>query len=581
MRSIVLPALMTAAVVANIVIVGYVFSGDSGTPDHLLFYDANTRVRDEVVLDDQFTDDKQYEVRNLRSLGVPANKNPGSGYEPDHRDFHYTVYRIQRARGEPRHESVNKIVQDQFGTIRVQVREPDVMLVPAFKALAAPAPDAPSLTELNDNVIDHYTCYYVTTRGPFPRQVVTVTDQFIDPLRLGVTEEAEVMRPRLLCAPTKKTHDGTEFPINNPEGEEGPHLMCYQISLLDDEDDEDEIDVWVGDQFIQEEIDVRTERPRTLCVPAEKSDPEGSEQPGPPFTPSEQLGPPSIPIEEGNNVITAGVGLYGDRDSLPPGEPGVLQPGDIVFDVPQQATIQQVLLYWAGREGDPDRDDAPQSPPDQSTIQVNNADVTGQKIAEVLLEGPNDIIVAYRTDITDMGLVSQGDNTLNISGDPFVNFLHDGAGLVVITDDDDNQPHVELRDGVDAAFINASTPQQQVTVPQTFTFPAADFDRAANLTVFVSQVAERVPEGLDTFRTSNVVVDVGGSVLEFPNVLQSHDGLNWDTLTLPVTIPAGVDSLTVHIDSGSVAPIPPDFSSSGPAAFQWIAAILAVTEGRG
>jgi hypothetical protein len=288
---------------------------------------------------------------------------------------------------------------------------------------------------------------------------------------------------------------------------------------------------------------------------------------------SEELFPPSIPIEEGSNAITAGVGLFGGE--------GNLKSDVIEFSVPQGADIEQVILYWAGREGDPDSGDAPDSPSDESTIQVNDEDVTGDKFAEVFLEGPNDIVVAYRADITSLDLVSEGENDLEISGDPFVNFLHDGAGIVVITDGDDTERTIAIRDGVDSAFSGASASEQQVTVPQTFSFPSADSERTAELTLFVSQVAERVHEGQDTFRTNNVIVEIGDNEVEFPNQLQSNDGLNWDTLTLTGPIPAGVDSLTVRIDSGSDAPIASGFTDSAPAAFQWIAAILTVTEAGG
>jgi hypothetical protein len=50
-----------------------------------------------------------------------------------------------------------------------------------------------------------------------------------------------------------------------------------------------------------------------------------------------------------------------------------------------------------------------------------------------------------------------------------------------------------------------------------------------------------------------VVLEIGDNVVELPNMLQSHDGLNWDTLTLSGPIPAGVSSLTVHLESGSIA----------------------------
>lgn len=271
MNNLAVPVLVIAALVVSMITVGSVFSGDSGAPDHLLFYGAKANVKDQVVLDDQFADDKKFEVKGLRGLGVPTDKNPGSGYEPDHPNFHYTTYKIKRSKGEPKHEKVNKIVKDQFGTLQLEVRGPVAILVPAFKTLAAPAPVAPTLGELSANVVDHYTCYNIKSKH-FSRVEVAVTDQFIDPLSLGVTKQVEVKKPQSLCAPTTKTHKGTSFPISNSSGEAGPHLMCYKIELLDD--DNEQVEVWTGDQFIEQQIRVRTKKPEILCVPAEKSDPE-------------------------------------------------------------------------------------------------------------------------------------------------------------------------------------------------------------------------------------------------------------------------------------------------------------------
>jgi hypothetical protein len=280
-RRVTLAALMTVAVGASFVFVGSVLPGDSGAPDHLLIYEAPAEASDEVVLDNQFGDEVRFNVGNLRGLGVPAIKNPDFGYgnmnEPNHPDFHYTIYRIQLGEGEPVHENVSKIVEDQFGTLPVLVQEPNFLLVPAFKSLVEPAPDAPDGEELEENVIDHYTCYRASAEEPFSPQVVTVTDQFIDPM------EVEVIRPGSLCAPTAKIHNETEYPINNPLGEGGFHLMCYIIEPVDQDggeggeegsDGNAERDIWVGDQFIQQQLVVNTEVPGTLCVPAEKSDPE-------------------------------------------------------------------------------------------------------------------------------------------------------------------------------------------------------------------------------------------------------------------------------------------------------------------
>ena len=269
MRIILISLVLTAALLASVLTVGQVFSGDSGDPDHILIYKAKAKVKDQVVLDDQFAD-KTFNVKKLKGLGAPALKNsPGYGYFPDHTLFHYTSYRIKRAKGESRHIKVNKTVTDQFGTIELQVRAPNRMLVPAFKTLVGPAPDAPTPSELSNNVIDHYVCYKVKPLDPFTPVQVTVTDQFIDPLNLGVTKEVEVKKPQRLCAPVKKTHGGDVFDINNPDGEAGPHLMCYKIELLDDDED-DKIAIWTGDQFLEKKIKAKTEEPKQLCVPAEK-----------------------------------------------------------------------------------------------------------------------------------------------------------------------------------------------------------------------------------------------------------------------------------------------------------------------
>jgi hypothetical protein len=285
MKRVTLAVLLTAAVAATFVMVDSTFPGDSGAPDHLLVYEALAEASDEVVLNDQFGDDMKFNVGDLRGLGVPASKNSdfgyGYGYDsvngPDHPDFHYTVYRIQPGEGEPVHENVSKIVEDQFGTLPVRVQGPNFLMVPAFKSLVEPAPNAPDGADLEENVIDHYTCYRASAEEPFSSQVVTVTDQFSDPM------EVEVIEPASLCAPTAKIHNETEYPINNPLGEGGFHLMCYTIEPVDVDGGEDgeegnggnaERDVWVGDQFVQQQLVVNTKVLAGLCVPAEKSDPQ-------------------------------------------------------------------------------------------------------------------------------------------------------------------------------------------------------------------------------------------------------------------------------------------------------------------
>ncbi len=75
---------------------------------------------------------------------------------------------------------------------------------------------------------------------------------------------------------------------------------------------------------------------------------------------TETLGPPSIQIASGSGIVAAGVGLQ------------IQQPADIVFDIPQNVDVKQVLLYWEGQM------DA--NIPGDDTIRVNGNSVTGTLI---------------------------------------------------------------------------------------------------------------------------------------------------------------------------------------------------------
>ena len=136
MRTTVICLLLTAAVLASLVGVGQVFSGDDGDPDHYLFYKAKAKLKVNVDLVDQFIDPvdlavtKNFDIKNLKALGVPAVKNPpGVGYLPAHPSFHLTSYRIKEPEFEPE-QTVR--VTDQFhpSGILLEVDELERLLVP-------------------------------------------------------------------------------------------------------------------------------------------------------------------------------------------------------------------------------------------------------------------------------------------------------------------------------------------------------------------------------------------------------------------------------------------------------------------
>lgn len=261
---------------------------------------------------------------------------------------------------------------------------------------------------------------------------------------------------------------------------------------------------------------------------------------------TETLGPPSIAIASGTGMVAAGTGMEA-------------QPGTIDINVP--GTVQQVLLYWSGgMVGNVAGDD---------TITVDGNAVTG-----TLIGGPTFFFArsgaqlwfsSYRADITALNLVNPGANSLSVSDMAFDALETNGAGVLVIFDDGSDPVEIDVRDGLDLAFINFPEPRLS-TIAQTFNFTPADVDRTASLPMFFGSVSK------DGFRPNSIEVTVGGTTTIFSDLLASNDGKEWDTLNLSVDIPAGADSLTVQAFSRD-----DNGTGSLPASFSWIAAGLAIT----
>ena len=167
-------------------------------------------------------------------------------------------------------------VENQFGTIFVDTRRPNRLLVPSAKSLIGPVdpPDPAS--------IDHFKCYRVRTRRRiceedptvrcrrdadcdtgtcnlgFPKGItVTVDDQFDDTPKVF-----KVKRPRRLCTPVNKNGEG----IIDPE----THLMCYKVRRAKGEPRHQRVrGIRVNNQFGPLQLDTR--KPRELCVPSTKT----------------------------------------------------------------------------------------------------------------------------------------------------------------------------------------------------------------------------------------------------------------------------------------------------------------------
>lgn len=242
---------------------------------------------------------------------------------------------------------------------------------------------------------------------------------------------------------------------------------------------------------------------------------------------TETLGLPGVPVAAGSGIAIGGVGLQ------------LGQPAALEVEVPADAQVEQVLLYWAGAYTGGNAGD--------DTITVDGIEVTGTEIGGPAFffnaGGSDRFLSSFRADITGLGLIGPGANSIsvggldNTAGGPGAN---SGAGILVVTDDGSAPADVQLRDGVDIAFDLFPAPRD-ATVPQSFVFEPANVDRVADLALFVA--------GTDG-ATNRILVTVDGAVTEFTNLLDTVSGPLWNSLTLPIDIPAGASTLTVELVSG-------------------------------
>lgn len=243
---------------------------------------------------------------------------------------------------------------------------------------------------------------------------------------------------------------------------------------------------------------------------------------------TETLGAPGIALANGNGIVHAGVGL----------EEG--QPRNLVLDVPAGVTIEQVLLYWSHETilgGD-------------ATIQVAGTDVTGTQIGGPAFFfdffGQPVVVYGFRADVTDLGLVSVGNNVLSVGGldtqvsDPGTG-AH-GVGVLVVTSDGGPQHDIDLVDGVDLAYCAFPEPRRS-TVPQTFAVTPVGFDRDAELVLLLGSIGEN--RGTEI----RFAFDVGGGFSLFDAVTGAER--LFEAVKVPFTVPADAAAVTVSVQSSN------------------------------
>ena len=224
----------------------------AGPLDHFLSYKVKRTkktpkfVKRVVSLADQF-ETKDFKVKKPKFLLTPADKGGEGINDPVH---HLKAYKIKKTKGQGKHVKQKNIkVDNQFGTIFVDTKKPDLLLVPTLKD-----PDNPVvLPEPFTPPLDHFKCYRVRrTKGTskFTPETVNVSDQFINTTLL-------VKKPVRLCVPVDKDGKGIIDPV--------AHLMCYKVKRVKKKVK----GIHVNNQFGPEQLD--TKKVMELCVPSTKT----------------------------------------------------------------------------------------------------------------------------------------------------------------------------------------------------------------------------------------------------------------------------------------------------------------------
>jgi len=264
---------------------------------------------------------------------------------------------------------------------------------------------------------------------------------------------------------------------------------------------------------------------------------------------TEGLGIPSIAISEGTDLILAGVGLVNDQAGL------------LDVSIPAGASVVQVIAYWEGlavtasEHGDTDH------------ITIEGLPVEGLRIGGATHIIHNNYTSTYRADITSLGLLAAGENSLFIDGFDFGK-LNDGLGLAIIIDDgSEDTTSIELRDGNDYAYEDFAAPLDDTDL-QTFSFDSHTEDRDAELGIMLGHVSY--------FRSSVIEIYIDGVMSdELLDVIGDLDGAEWDTYTHALTVPAGATSVSIRpVSRDSV------FGSkagAGVASVTWVTASLELT----
>jgi len=226
--------------------------------------------------------------------------------------------------------------------------------------------------------------------------------------------------------------------------------------------------------------------------------------------------------------------------------------GSTTLTVNINGPVRFALLYWAGRERpctlDGSGTNCPFTQPYKDQLMnFNGSPLTGTVIGtetQPASAGGPILNIGYYADVT--GIVSSagtGSHTFTFSdGDGTSNLWRlDGVGLLVAYQDgtDLNTYRMLVQDGLDFAYGDDPTPgETRVTTPVTFNHGVNFSNRTASLLLFAG-------DG-DANRPDNTTISNNATLF---NILNSTQGPEYNVIETPITIPSGVGTTTVQMNS--------------------------------
>jgi hypothetical protein len=206
---------------------------------------------DPVTLDDP-VEDKSFNVKKPAALCNPATKILAATAEAaSNAAIHLQSFAIKQATPLPRFVKHTRTVDNQFGTVTLELLKAERLMVPTAKRHGGTEP--PFEPDPASHPVDHFKCYKAKAVGTFAPITVGTVDQF------GQPKTVTLKKPRRLCLAADKDLEG----FKDPEAK----LLCYQVVVPKGQPKHvKQTGLFLNNQFGPDQVDTLKET--EFCVPS-------------------------------------------------------------------------------------------------------------------------------------------------------------------------------------------------------------------------------------------------------------------------------------------------------------------------